>query len=396
MNTILEVAIGLFFVFLLFSLLVSAFNEAVFGHLSRLRSRVLEDGLHELLSKKAKGFSVWAWIRRGFKPPAIDNSALLFSEELIKHPLIQGLTVGSQRCPTYIPGETFVDAAIGTLLKLGAGPAGPTASPPLGNATMDELREAINQLADDHARKVFSSLLAGVAELDEARNRIETWFNNSMERVSGAYKRYSQFWLYVWATMVVVWLNVDTVQITQRLLSDAQFRSTLASGALHFISQPGISNSIALTGSDASSPVGSTNQPSTNAAGSTTLSTTQLLQEAGSLNLPLGWGTCGNTATNSIIGHIITMLPILEQATTEGAYTNSAASLFAGGLLAAPPPCPDTPQAWRLKLLGLLITIAAIGQGAPFWFDLLNRVANLRAAGRPPQRRDDDKDDDNS
>jgi hypothetical protein len=56
MNIILEVAIGLFFVFLLFSLLISAINEAIFGQLRHLRSRVLEDSLHAILSKKADGF----------------------------------------------------------------------------------------------------------------------------------------------------------------------------------------------------------------------------------------------------------------------------------------------------------------------------------------------------
>jgi hypothetical protein len=384
MNTILEVAIGLFFVFLIFSLLVSAVNEAVFGHLSHLRSRVLENGIHEILSKRASGFSIRACIHRKLQSPPPSNGAN-FSEQLLKHPLIQGLAVGSQRCPSYIPGETFVDAAVGTLLNLGTEPTAPAASPPSSSATIQELMAAVHQLADDNARKVFSSVLAGAADLEEARGRLETWFNNSMERVSGTYKRYSQFWLYVWATIAVVWLNIDSIQITQRLLTDAQFRSNLASGAVHFISQPGISNSVALTGTDAS-PSQSSNQPASGSA----LTATQVLKDAGQLNLPIGWGTSSNSATNSIIGWVITRLPILERATADVTGTNAAASLFTGGILASPPPSPNTPQAWRLKLLGLLITIAAISQGAPFWFDLLNRVTNLRAAGRPPQRRDDD------
>jgi hypothetical protein len=52
-STILETAVGLVFVYLLFSLLVSAINEAVLGHLTHLRSRVLENGLKALLSDSA-------------------------------------------------------------------------------------------------------------------------------------------------------------------------------------------------------------------------------------------------------------------------------------------------------------------------------------------------------
>ena len=33
-------------------------------------------------------------------------------------------------------------------------------------------------------------------------------------------------------------------------------------------------------------------------------------------------------------------------------------------------------------IVGWLLTIAAISLGAPFWFDLLGRIARLRAAGR--------------
>ncbi len=42
---------------------------------------------------------------------------------------------------------------------------------------------------------------------------------------------------------------------------------------------------------------------------------------------------------------------------------------------------PSGPVDWLKSFLGWLITIAAISLGAPFWFDLLGKVANLRAAG---------------
>ena len=37
------------------------------------------------------------------------------------------------------------------------------------------------------------------------------------------------------------------------------------------------------------------------------------------------------------------------------------------------------------KLAGLALTILAACQGAPFWFDVLKRVANLRATGPAPR-----------
>ena len=39
-------------------------------------------------------------------------------------------------------------------------------------------------------------------------------------------------------------------------------------------------------------------------------------------------------------------------------------------------------RATRDHALGWLVTILAIALGAPFWFDTLNKVMNLRHAGR--------------
>jgi len=39
---------------------------------------------------------------------------------------------------------------------------------------------------------------------------------------------------------------------------------------------------------------------------------------------------------------------------------------------------------WALKLVGWLLTAFAVRQGAPFWFDLLNRLVNVRGSGSKP------------
>ncbi len=54
-----------------------------------------------------------------------------------------------------------------------------------------------------------------------------------------------------------------------------------------------------------------------------------------------------------------------------------------------PAPCP---QAWYSLLLfwlnrhwlGFIITSAALSLGAPFWFDLLNKLVSMRSAGQKP------------
>ena len=45
-------------------------------------------------------------------------------------------------------------------------------------------------------------------------------------------------------------------------------------------------------------------------------------------------------------------------------------------------------EEWPNKLIGLLLTTFAISLGAPFWFDILNKVINLRSSGKAPGERD--------
>jgi hypothetical protein len=42
-------------------------------------------------------------------------------------------------------------------------------------------------------------------------------------------------------------------------------------------------------------------------------------------------------------------------------------------------------EAWAAALLGWALTAAAISLGAPFWFDLMGRVARLRGTGNRPE-----------
>lgn len=41
-------------------------------------------------------------------------------------------------------------------------------------------------------------------------------------------------------------------------------------------------------------------------------------------------------------------------------------------------------QPWYLRICGLTLTWASVSLGAPFWFDVLNKLVNLRQTGLPP------------
>jgi len=47
-----------------------------------------------------------------------------------------------------------------------------------------------------------------------------------------------------------------------------------------------------------------------------------------------------------------------------------------------------TTGGWIQRVLGWLLTMIAVSLGAPFWFDMLNKIINIRNAGTKPATSD--------
>jgi hypothetical protein len=47
---------------------------------------------------------------------------------------------------------------------------------------------------------------------------------------------------------------------------------------------------------------------------------------------------------------------------------------------------PHDALGWTLKVLGLLLTALGVSLGAPFWFDVLNKLSVVRATVKPGEK----------
>jgi hypothetical protein len=101
----LDVAIGMTFVFLLISLICTAIHELIEALLKK-RAQDLEKGIKELLGDTTKG-------RGGF------------AAKIYGHGLVQGLFRGtyatSKQLPSYIPARTFALALMDAVMPAGEG-----------------------------------------------------------------------------------------------------------------------------------------------------------------------------------------------------------------------------------------------------------------------------------
>jgi hypothetical protein len=331
-TSILEVAIGLTFVYLLLSLICSAVNEGIESVLKN-RATDLERGIREIFNQEGGGELV---------------------AKFYNHPLISGLFRGPYgrseskdmgfgdlltptNLPSYIPARNFAYTVIDLVLHPPAEPNADVArddaqaasrTPVISTAalpvSMDALRSALRRtpIGDTQVGRALRALAEQAGEdVNVLRENVETWFNSAMDRVSGTYKRRTQWIIFVLGFLLTVFLNVNSVTIANRLTTDATLRSVVVAEAEGFASRP-----------DAQKPDFEKNK-----------------KELQGLGLPLGWPNGMNVVA----------------------------------------PWNKDFRAWQnflLPLIGWLLTAAAISLGAPFWFDVLNKFMVIRATVKPHEK----------
>ncbi|MDJ0731167.1 MAG: hypothetical protein QNJ33_14370 [Crocosphaera sp.] len=175
-------------------------------------------------------------------------------------------------------------------------------------------------------------------DIEQLSQEIEIWFNNSMERASGVYKRNSKGLALIISFSIAVFANADSFHMISRLSTDTILRDALVKSAVALEKR--------CNSDDSFDCIKSTTQKN--------------LEE---LSLPIGW-SCIN----------------FEQ------QTSFRAPFF----------CENrqntvTPVNYFVRLikilktfLGLILSTVAISMGASFWFDILGKIVNVRNTGMKP------------
>ncbi len=238
---VLQIAIGLSFVYLLLSLICSAVSEGLETVLKN-RSRDLERGLRELLSDE-DGTNLVNLI---YNHPLISG---LFRDEykakLIRRRLLcQGKIYGGRTLPSYIPSSHFALALMDVVLPASATAPGGTkdalrrSEAQATAPTIESLRAAAAALPNARVSRALLVMIdASGNDVARIRESFEHWFDNSMDRVAGWYKRRTQVVIFAIAMASSGLLNLDTINIASRLATDSAMRSSLAVTAEEYAKQ---------------------------------------------------------------------------------------------------------------------------------------------------------------
>ncbi|MDQ2995514.1 MAG: hypothetical protein M3R61_00440, partial [Chloroflexota bacterium] len=292
----------------------------------------------------AAGLSPHAVLRR--KQTAA-GAPLTLGDFLLDHALIKGLSTDpyplrklllrqDQHQPSYIPDRTFSLAMMDILLNLTQKYDQPISATNLADteAYLKEVQKNLNLLPPE-LQHVLNPMIGVANDVDTARRNLESWFNAKMDRVTGSYKRWTQFVLLILAVLVSAGLNADTFTVGRSLWVSPTLRQAVVAQA------------------DQRLAAGEVLPPAENQFQDVQRS----VQDT--LIFPIGWSDwC-----------------LSPPQLTGGAANRSNCT-------------PVELLGWLQKVAGLLLTALAISLGAPFWFDLLGKVSKLRSSGPTPGAKD--------
>lgn len=336
LDAILEVAIGLVFAWLVLSVATMEIQNWITQRLET-RAQFLEQSILEMFKNEQS-----------------------LVEQFYNHPAIVELCKvdkkGRLKKPASIPPAVFAEAALEVLLNAGkSGQEVPVNAMSFGlMASSVEETKAISpdiarlmdrlfpQTAQMSAPGVSYGLEDYVDKVKEYRANVERWFNTVMGQASSWYKENALAWAFAIGLVLSIVFNIDTINITQKLWREPTIRQALVAQAANFELQEGTGN------------------------------ITQVPGYFDSLAIPIGWTTIPAADVSAC----------KQRITPEGQF-----SFWVGGecrVLVNVPVVTDM-GGWLLKAVGFVLSAFAARQGAPFWYDVLKKLINIREATKPKE-----------
>lgn len=223
------------------------------------------------------------------------------------------------------------------------------------------------------ARRAQTRVKQTESDINQLREEVSLWFDRSMSRASGVYKRNAKGVAILIGITIASLINADTFHVFDRLSSDENLRQVITKRASDVVPANGARPPLRQELDDIRNQ---TNDALKNVA------------------LPISW----NPANLSKQFDCPPAAPInRENVTSEQEWAtmfasclnrqpeNRALSFFDKIGLTAQIFLTRPWEGFKM-LLGWMLSGIAIAMGAPFWFDLLSKIVNVRNTGSKPKQ----------
>ena len=373
-SVFLDVALSLTFFYLIASMFVSGITE-FFNTIIDKRAALLREALKKLES---------AW----------DNSSDGKTFSILQHPLICIFKKSNsnlwKESLSYIHKHTFVSVIVDKLSTTGIA------------ADLNTIKLNIQKLEKTEFQKVLSVIVDESKDIQDFERRLAQWFEHYMVQVTDWYKRYNRIVVWVIAAVVSVALNLDSIIISKRLYTDPVLRESMVNNALNAAKQ---GNYAAFDRDNRQGFLVYLKERDSNLVDSA--NRISISSQADSIKVrnlfkkyiaPDTSGIQGRDwISDQFIDTVKVQFPdlvqkqmvLISKTALDSLKVSENYTYYLKGNLSA----LGLPIGWGsdingsinlwLRALGWILTTAALSFGAPFWFDMLVKLVNIRNVVKP-------------
>jgi hypothetical protein len=347
-SVVLDVVIGLIFIFLLYSLLATIIQELI-ATMIGMRSRILLKGIRRMLDDEGGTANI--------------------STAFYNHPLIKYLGGKRwQKKPPYMSAQNFSKVMIDLLRGK--------------NVNLDEniathIQKALDEANikwGDKATKIETETLSYLksiwidaqGDVEKYKLLLEQWFDDTMQCASTWYKKQVKLILFIIGFSLAIIFNINTIAIVKKLSTNPKLAEQLVSNATVFIN----------THKELAVELqAKKDRAQANAATNDTTANTDSTKQLHPVKL-------SNTQLDSINEYILTQSTKLMDSANAMIQTDikNSNELLGLGWRNSKDEFSVSDHFYGSSIIGWLITALAISLGAPFWFDLLSKLMSVRGA----------------
>jgi hypothetical protein len=383
-NVALDVVIGLIFIFLIYSLLATTINEGIAVNfnlrgrkLEHAIRRMLDDGFHtehtfwsvckDLIKSVLVRLKKILFYFRFSCPTPKDPKQMSFVELFYNEPLIKYLGENKiSKRPSYISPDFFSKAVLKILFDKGKSP---------------EITACLEGLTDAEKFLHIKNGAASLTEINETRtllltmldnsnndieifkSKLENWFDETMHRASGWYKKQSQLITLLIGFSIAVVFNVNTIKLVQQLSRDKEAAKKMTELSVQYVDSHKDST-------------GHLSEKHEAIANSFFLRADSLIKsdfKSANQIIGIGWDYSDSLkkfCNKKIKNHEKCIQPCVLKKVPIKTNSQKVEFIFSNFNFRT--------------IVGYIITAIAISFGAPFWFDLLSKFVSIRGAGAKP------------
>jgi hypothetical protein len=226
---LLEIIIAIILVYAILSMIVTALLEWR-SSWKKSRGEMLRQALKQMLDDQ---------------PNNKQYQALLYD-----HPMISSAqNKGARRPAQYIDPEIFANALVDVITWEGLPDenvvitqnletddvpeqSSNSANIPLITPVMDQFVNGVTKMNESPLKRMFLNMLSkSDGKLDELKKQIKVWYEGQMDRVNGWYKRKQGNWALLFAFLLALVLNIDSIHLFKVISLDENLRESLVETA---------------------------------------------------------------------------------------------------------------------------------------------------------------------